>query len=190
MPHAAGDVQQLRPRNGAMVTVDLPGIKKSNAQIAEEINGLDPDTVNLSLDDGTPNDETWAVVSKHLMTIKHLRLSGGWDEMLNDKLPLHWPLERLLIDSSGGELVQYPWITKGRVKHLILWLTCNLRFDGPTSDELFRRHYEAVERGEKEEEGFKRDDGRFVEIVNLLQLVDEDRQKRWSEKARSAVDKE
>ena len=99
---------------------------RTTKAIAAEIRALNPNTETLMLTEDTPNNEIWAILSDHLSNVKDLRLSSGYPEHLNDNIPQHWPLKRLIIDSACGELVQTPWIIKGRVKHLVLWLTCGL----------------------------------------------------------------
>ena len=126
------------------------------------------------------SDEAWELFSNQLTNVRDLRLSAGFNEGLNDDIPLHWPLERLVIDSSCGELVQTPWITEGLVKHLVLWLTSGLRFDGPTNQELYRRNTEAINSGEKQKNVIEGQNGKEIELTYLPDLVAEDRQKRWS----------
>lgn len=109
-------------------------------------------------------------MSNHFNDIKDLTLHSGWNEWLNDNIPLHWPLERLVIDSPAGELVTSPFIKEGRVKHLRLAYTMGLRFEGPRNDELVKQYEEKVTKGE--EEPFTTVNG--IKIINLPELV-----KKW-----------
>lgn len=78
-------------------------------------------------------------------------MDTGFNEELNDeKLPLHWPLERLLVSSACAEVFRNRFVLEGKVKHLILLLTSGLRFEGPTTVELCRADKETIARGEKE----------------------------------------
>ncbi|KAJ6503317.1 hypothetical protein C8R47DRAFT_1316561 [Mycena vitilis] len=102
----------------------------------------DADTLHLIKD--TPSDAAWDLLSDHFVSVKDLFMDSGWDERLNDeKIPLHWPLEKLTISSSCGEVCKSPWIVEGRVPHLVLYYTCGLRFEGPTTEELVQAHKEA-----------------------------------------------
>lgn len=95
----------------------------------------------------------WSLLGAHFSSVKDLDISTGFNEDLNDeRMPLHWPLERLLISSACGEVFRSPFVLEGKVKHLILLLTSGLRFEGPTSAELCRANTEAIARGDAKEE--------------------------------------
>jgi hypothetical protein len=111
-----------------------------------------PNTIqNLRIEEDTPSDLEWSILGNHFSYIKELEMDTGYNESLNDqKVPLHWPIERLLISSACAELVQTRFVIEGKVKHLTLLLTSGLRFEGPTSEELMKAHHQAIERGEME----------------------------------------
>lgn len=116
-----------------------------------QLKAIPKDIEALIIDHDTPSDSDWAALGDHFTSIQNLKLNAGWNEDLNDeKLPLHWPLERLLFSSSCGETFRSPWVLEGRVKHLMLFLTAGLRFEGPTTAELIKANQEAITRGERE----------------------------------------
>lgn len=101
------------------------------------LEGLDRDTEVLELVDECPKDEEWGMLGQHFHSVKWLLIETGFNEHWFDRgFPLRWPLELLVISSACGELVTSPAILDGRVTHLVLYLTCNLRFEGPDSKEL------------------------------------------------------
>ncbi|KAL4957069.1 hypothetical protein BDW69DRAFT_52192 [Aspergillus filifer] len=61
------------------------------------------------------------------------------------------------IADACGEVTKSSHILQGRIKHLILNHTSGLRFEEPTTAELFRMHREAIERGEKQPQYFEGD---------------------------------
>ncbi|KAF4310699.1 hypothetical protein GTA08_BOTSDO13737 [Botryosphaeria dothidea] len=126
----------------------------ADAQKAVELDMLEPvepqlkdaprDAERLSLEKEIPSDAHWDLLSNHFTSIKHLSMDSGWNEELNDeKIPLHWPLEKLTVSSSCGEVCKSPWILDGRVPHLVLNYTAGLRFEGPTTTELIRANADA-----------------------------------------------
>lgn len=130
----------------------------------------------LQIEDGTPSNTEWSLLGGHFTSVKNLEMDSGFNEDWNDeKLPLHWPLERLLISSACGEVFQSPTVLEGRVKHLILLLTSGLRFEGPTSQELCRADKEAISRGEKEARRIGK-----IEVVYIPELVADWMRKRYA----------
>lgn len=130
----------------------------------------------LKIDEDTPSNTEWSLLGSHFTGIKNLEMNSGFNENLNDEnMPLHWPLERLLINSAGAEVFRSPFVLQGRVKHLILLLTCGLRFEGPTTAELYRANKEALARGEKERQYVTLHEGtpkeRKIELTFLPDLV-------------------
>lgn len=126
----------------------------ADAQKAVELDMLEPvepqlkdaprDAERLSLEKEIPSDAHWDLLSNHFTSVKHLSMDSGWNEELNDeKIPLHWPLEKLTVSSSCGEVCKSPWILDGRVPHLVLNYTAGLRFEGPTTTELIRANDDA-----------------------------------------------
>lgn len=92
-------------------------------------------------------------MSEHFNGVQNLEMNTDFNEELNDgKIPVHWPVERLLISSACAEGFCSPFVLEGRVKHLILLLTSGLRFEGPTTANLCRANKEAIARGETEAE--------------------------------------
>ncbi|KFY44057.1 hypothetical protein V494_01663 [Pseudogymnoascus sp. VKM F-4513 (FW-928)] len=117
--------------------------------LLSQLQGAQKEIQSLKIDHDTPSDTEWGLMSDHFSDIQNLEMEAGFNEELNDKpIPAHWPIERLLVSSSCGEVFESPFVLEGRVKHLILLLTSGLRFEGPTSDELCRANEEAIERGE------------------------------------------
>jgi hypothetical protein len=105
----------------------------------------------LQIKKDTPSNTEWSLLGNHFTGIKNLEMNSGFNEELNDEImPLHWPLERLLVSSACAEVVRNRFVIEGKVKHLILLLTSGLQFEGPTTVELRRADKEAIARGEKE----------------------------------------
>ena len=134
------------------------------------------ETQSLKIDHDTPSDTEWRLISDHFSAVQNLEMEAGFNEELNDgPIPTHWPIERLLISSSCGEVFNSPIVLEGRIKHLILLLTAGLRFEGPTSSELSRANKEAIARGEGEVSYIAVREGtpeeRKIEIVSLPKLV-------------------
>lgn len=130
----------------------------------------------LLIDEDTPSDTEWALLGEHFNNVSDLQVSTGWNEELNDeKMPLQWPLQRLSISSACGELFRSPFVLEGKVKHLTLYLTCGLRFEGPTTKEFHTLHKEAVKKGDIEvryitvHEGTP--DERKIELTILPEII-------------------
>ena len=133
-------------------------------------------TQTLKIKEDTPSDREWRIMGEHFNGVQNLEMDTGFNEELNDeKIPLHWPIERLLISSACGEVFRSPFVLEGRVKHLILLLTSGLRFEGPTTDDLCRANKEAIARGETEAEYMTLHKGtpeeRKIEITMVPTLV-------------------
>lgn len=137
------------------------------APLETQLAPIPRDTNTLIIKNETPSDDQWRLLSTHFTSIKDLTLSSGFNEMLNDNVPLHWPLERLVLDSPCGELVKTPWVREGLVKHLQLVFSMGLRFEGPSNDELIKMQKERIARGEEEE--IKTESG--IKITYLPELV-------------------
>ncbi|KAL4928908.1 uncharacterized protein BDV17DRAFT_86613 [Aspergillus undulatus] len=160
------------------VTVQGPHVENENAPdhretLLSQLGTIPKDTPRLRIEEDTPSDTEWGILGDHFTSVRDLELYTGWNEELHDrKMPLHWPIERLNIGDACGEVVKSPHILQGRIKHLILDQTSGLRFEGPTSAELWDTHSKAVERGE-EQPHYIGQDGRKVEFVFLPQLASE-----------------
>ncbi|KAJ7651734.1 hypothetical protein DFH06DRAFT_1475743 [Mycena polygramma] len=129
--------QYLSIMSGPKKVVELD----MNKPLQEQLTSAPRDADALRLDKDIPTDADWDLLSDHFMSVKDLSMDSGYRERLNDeKIPLHWPLEKLTISSSCGEVCRSPWILEGRVPHLVFNYTCGLRFEGPTMDELFEAH--------------------------------------------------
>ena len=159
----------LRPPSSVrplIVKVRGPKSEEPNnqAELKKQLDGLPRDTKYLSIEEDTPSDQEWSLLGEHFTSVENLELESGFNEDLNDKhIPLHWPLQRLQLSSACGELTQTPFVRQGRVSHLSLYLTFQLRFEGPTSAELTRMHREAVEKGEKQK--------RYASEESKLQII-------------------
>lgn len=145
-------------------------------QLISQLQNIPKNAQALRIEEDTPSDAEWSVISDHFSSVKYLEMETGFNEDLNDgKMPLHWPLERLQISSAGGEVFRSPFILDGKIKHLILLLTYGLRFEGPTSEELCRANKEAIARGDAEAEYITMREGtpeeRKIEIVYVPKLV-------------------
>lgn len=146
--------------------------------LQNQLLSIPSDVTNLNIDNDTPSDTEWALLGKHFSKINNLEMDTGFNEELNDKyMPLHWPLQRLLLSSACGEIIESPWVRQGRISHLIMYLTHGLRFEGPTSRELTRMNEEAIARGEKEQQFFTVKKGtpeeRKISVVSIPELVNE-----------------
>jgi hypothetical protein len=65
----------------------------------------------LKIDEDTPSNTEWSLLGNHFTGIKNLEMNSGFNEELNDEnMPLHWPLERLLISSAGAEVFRSPFV--------------------------------------------------------------------------------
>lgn len=117
---------------------DAPDLE---SHLQQKLQSISKNVTHLLIDKDTPSNVEWAILGAHFNNVEDLELESGFNEELNDRnIPLHWPLKRLALSSAGGELVQSPFIRQGTIHHLKLNFTCNLRFEGPTSDELRKAH--------------------------------------------------
>ncbi|EAW25200.1 uncharacterized protein NFIA_106890 [Aspergillus fischeri NRRL 181] len=146
------------------------------ANLISQLKSIPQDTSSLRIEENTPSDKEWSILSEHFINIRDLEMNSGYDEGLNDKeMPLHWPLERLEVSSAAGEVIQTPFILQGRVKHLALIFTSGLRFEGPTNAELQRTNREAIDRGDATPRYLTVDEGtpaeRKIEVTYIPELV-------------------
>ncbi|KAK4232928.1 hypothetical protein C8A03DRAFT_19892 [Achaetomium macrosporum] len=116
---------------------------KEREDAAEDLHtvmaNVDPNTEILHITGDSPTDDQWEALGRYFTNVRYLKVFTGWDEeWIDAKFPLNWPLELLLIGDAGGERVTTPVILEGRVKHLVLCYTYNLRFEGPTTKELMK----------------------------------------------------
>lgn len=145
-------------------------------QLLEQLKDIPKDAQVLRIEDDTPSDAEWSILSDHFTSVKDLKMNSDFNEDLNDgPLPQHWPLERLVLSSSCGEVIRSPFILEGRVPHLVLLLTSGLRFEGPTSDELCAVNKDAITRGDAEADymtvGRGTPDERKITMVSIPALV-------------------
>lgn len=162
-------------------------------ELLPQLKAIPKDAEALTIDNNVPSDSDWAALGDHFTSIRDLKLHAGWNEELNDeKLPLHWPLERLFFADSCGETFRSPWVLEGRVKHLILLGTAGLRFEGPTTSELIEANREAIARGEREKETItvRKDtpDERQIEINFVPDLVQGWMRDKYAEKPQVEYD--
>lgn len=165
----------------ARISVIVKGPRKEKEsdhkqQLLCQLEKIPKDTQALHIDEETPSDAEWALLGEHFNNVDDLLLSTGWSEELNDeKLPLHWPLKRLMIDSASGDVVQSPFVLEGKVEHLALLLTSGLRFEGPTNEEFAHLYKESVEKGDIEGQYVTVDEGtpeeRKVEIIFFPKII-------------------
>ncbi|KAJ5626152.1 hypothetical protein N7510_002461 [Penicillium lagena] len=146
--------------------------------LQSQLQSIPADVTTLKIYNDTLSNTEWALLGKHFSKINNLEMDAGINEELNDKhMPLHWPLQRLLLSSACGEIIESSWVRQGRISHLIMYLTHGLRFEGPTSKELVRMNEEAIAHGEKEQQFFAVKEGtpeeRKISIVSIPELVNE-----------------
>lgn len=122
-----------------------PSYGRQLATVEAALTTLPRDAPALYIDGDTPHGEEWALFGQHFSGPRHLVVSTGFLEHWDDEnFPLGWAgsLETLLITDACGELVTTPVVLEGQVEHLVLLLTCGLRFEGLSSAELMRRMME------------------------------------------------
>ncbi|KAL4885449.1 hypothetical protein BJY04DRAFT_134565 [Aspergillus karnatakaensis] len=138
------------------VTVQGPHVDSEDAPdhrdpLLAQLKDIPKDATILTLNDDPPSDTEWDILGNHFTSVRDLTMDSGFNEDLNDrKMPLHWPLERLQIEGVCGEVTKSPHILQGRLGHLILCFTSEMRFEGPTSDELVAANKAAIAQGEAE----------------------------------------
>ncbi|KAK4148800.1 hypothetical protein C8A00DRAFT_19429 [Chaetomidium leptoderma] len=100
---------------------------------------MDPNTEILHISGDVPTNNQWEALGQYFTKIRFLKVATGWEEDWRDeKFPLHWPVELLVIADAVGERITTPAIMEGRVKHLVLFFTAGLRFEGPRTKELMK----------------------------------------------------
>lgn len=155
------------------VTVQGPHVDSEAAPdhrepLLAQLRSLPRDAPILTIQDDPPSDTEWALLSDHFTGVRDLEIDTGFNEDLNDrKMPLHWPLDRLMISGVCGEVTKSPHILQGLVKHLILYLTSEMRFEGPRSDELTHAYQKAIDRGEAKSEYIP---GSKINLINITKL--------------------
>ncbi|PLN86959.1 hypothetical protein BDW42DRAFT_182319 [Aspergillus taichungensis] len=145
-------------------------------QLLTQLKTIPQDTGCLRIAEDTPSSVEWSLLSKHFTNVRDLELRTGFNEELTDEgIPAHWQLKRLLISDACAEVFRTPFVLEGKVETLVLLGTSGLRFEGPTSEELYRTHEEAISRGDKEPEHIAVKEGspdeRKIEITWLPNLV-------------------
>ena len=146
------------------------GGKDPVEHLQTQLDKISKDVQKLTVGEDTPSNAEWDLLGSHFTSIKDIHLDAGFNEEWNDeRFPLHWPLERLVISSSISDVCRSPWILEGRVRHLVLAWTMGLRFEGPTSDELYKANNRKIERGEKEENYI----GGGIKVTYFPELVHE-----------------
>ncbi|RHZ48588.1 uncharacterized protein CDV56_106024 [Aspergillus thermomutatus] len=180
---ATVDATQNHPNLGgsSTPTVRVQGpesedLDNHKANLISQIKSIPQDTSSLRIEENTPSDKEWSILGEHFTNIRDLEMDSGFDEGLNDKeMPLHWPLERLEVSSAAGQVFQTPFVLQGRVKHLALIFTSDLRFEGPTNAELERANREAIARGEATPRSLTVGEGtpeeRKMEVTYIPELV-------------------
>ncbi|KAL4995570.1 hypothetical protein BDV10DRAFT_174361 [Aspergillus recurvatus] len=159
------------------VTVQGPHVDSESAPdhreaLLTQLRNIPKGTPKLSIEEDTPSDTEWSILAEHFTSVRDLELDSGFNEELNDRnMPIHWPLERLLVSGVCGEVTKSPHILRGRIQHLILYLTSEMRFEGPTSAELQRMNQEAIKRGEAKIQYLS--ETSKIQLVNITQLGQE-----------------
>ena len=123
--------------------IDTTKLDDSDSQDGETLQAvmarIDPKTEVLHLMGAVPTNDQWEALGQHFTNVRFLQVESGWEEdWVDAEFPLHWPLELLMIVDAGGERVTTPAILEGRIKHLVLFYTCGLRFEGPVIDDLMK----------------------------------------------------
>ncbi|KAL5041585.1 hypothetical protein BDW71DRAFT_211967 [Aspergillus fruticulosus] len=163
------------------VAVQGPHVGRKSAPehreaLLAQLRDIPKDTRKLRIEEDTPSDTEWSILAEHFTSVRDLELESGFNEELNDRnMPVHWPLERLLVSGVCGEVTKSPHILRGRIQHLILYLTSEMRFEGPTSAELRRMNQEAIERGEAKVQYLS--ETSKIQLINITQLG-----RKWMEK--------
>ncbi|KAL4984217.1 hypothetical protein BDW68DRAFT_167462 [Aspergillus falconensis] len=167
------------------VAVQGPHVGRKSAPehreaLLAQLRDIPKDTRKLRIEEDTPSDTEWSILAEHFTSVRDLELESGFNEELNDRnMPVHWPLERLLVSGVCGEVTKSPHILRGRIQHLILYLTSEMRFEGPTSAELRRMNQEAIERGEAKVQYLS--ETSKIQLINITQLG-----RKWMEKKYNA----
>ncbi|KAK4034291.1 hypothetical protein C8A01DRAFT_18881 [Parachaetomium inaequale] len=124
-----------------MTKIKGPGSERVDAtdSLQAVIAEVDPKTEILHITGDVPTNDEWEALGQHFTGVRFLNVATGWDEnWIDDKFPLNWPIELLIIADAISERISTPAIMEGRIKHLILFFTCGLRFEGPSVKELIK----------------------------------------------------
>lgn len=154
-----GVVERHDDDGGCSRTHATPTDPAADLERLRERLAADAETEVLELVGETPTEAAWGVLGSRVRGVRWLLVEAGFEEDWVDAgFPLGWPLELLVVSSAGGDLVGTPAVLEGRVPHLVLVRTCNLRFEGPGNEVLDR----SEELGCEEEESFNkvREDGK------------------------------
>ncbi|PKY00006.1 hypothetical protein P168DRAFT_330593 [Aspergillus campestris IBT 28561] len=154
-------------------------------ELLTQLENIPHDTHCLRITEDTPPHIEWSLLSKHFRNVRDLELHTGFNEELTDEgIPAHWPLRRLFISDACAEVFRSPFVLEGKVESLVLLGTSGLRFEGPTSEELYRTHGDAVSRGDKEPRYVTVQEGtpeeRKIELIWLPDLVVDQMNKRYA----------
>ncbi|KAK4104435.1 hypothetical protein N658DRAFT_418830 [Parathielavia hyrcaniae] len=127
------DLTQIKGRDSKDESVNATNLLKA---VVDEV---DPHTEILHIVGDTPTNAEWEILAHHFTNVRFLKVATGWDEAWNDdKFPLNWPLEQLVIADAVAERITTPAIMEGRIQRLVLLFTAALRFEGPDSKELMK----------------------------------------------------
>ncbi|KAL4739063.1 hypothetical protein BDV11DRAFT_170443 [Aspergillus similis] len=168
------DREHTFPPPAQRVTVQGPHVESESAPehrdpLVAQLRTIPRGTTKLLIEEDPPSNTEWAILGGHFTNVRDLEIDSGFNEDLNDRdMPVHWPLERLVLSGVCGEVTKSPHILQGRIKHLILFFTMELRFEGPTSDELSRMNQEAIARGEAKMQYLNRRSD--IQLINMSQL--------------------
>jgi hypothetical protein len=162
-------------------TVQVQGPHEVNADDHEEklvskLQSIPKDAHTLRIEGDTPSDTEWSLPGNHFTSVRHLEMDTGWNKGLNDaKMPIHWPLEKLNVGSACGKVFRSPLVLEGRIQHLVLFLTCELRFEGPTKNQLRLAQEQAIARGDTQPEYLTLHEAtpeeRKIELICMPKLV-------------------
>lgn len=179
------DCEQTLELPAQRVTVQGPHVDNECATehcepLLAQLRIIPRNTTKLLIEEDPPSNTEWAILGDHFTSVCELEINSGFNEDLNDKdMPVHWPLERLVLSGVCGEVTRSPHILQGCIKHLILYFTMELRFEGPTSDELLHMNQEAIACGEAKIQYLSRQSD--IQLVNMSQLG-----KEWMAKKNNA----
>ncbi|KAI9369640.1 hypothetical protein BJX61DRAFT_518594 [Aspergillus egyptiacus] len=147
--------------------VDSEDAADHREPLLSQLRNIPRDTTILTVEEDPPSDTEWGILGDHFTNVEDLTIDTGFHEDLNDrKMPLHWPLQRLEIQGVCGEVTKSPHILQGRVGHLILYFTSEMRFEGPRSDELSDAYQKEIARGEVEARYIGR-----LQIIHMSELA-------------------
>ena len=99
-------------------------------RLKDTLAGIDRDIEEVKIVGECPIDSEWKILGSHFRNVRRLWVYSGFNEEWRDAaFPLNWPLELLHISDAGGATVTTPAIVQGRIPHLVLDFTSNLRFE-------------------------------------------------------------